>query len=654
VSISRANSNVLKLPEGYVAIPASEDQKSAVLKICVLARLEADPAGGHLVVLRETLDAKVFLGCISDAAGRVQEWVELWVQSSEGLIKSPSLGRQAVSNSMLDTRWRRQLEAFERLDGGSVIETGWESVQPLPTFLRLSDCCPVHPVDDNLQAVWRLCTDEGLLQAKGLPCYGSSLHRYLYVPGSGEESKFVPVTSGAPTNESTKALSEILGEGSNLIPFNPQAGLVLVKSHAVIGLETFIDILSGASWDGLKHGRTVLELGEEIRGLRKNEPYLGGEGRLLLDSEGRLGRLAETLHLKLRLLADMASSVEGMVGQLQRPLLNLRPESWQVRVAEPGHGLPFLWAAKPVLCDPGDAVPVAVERSDVQYYLPPLTGETSIYRPLISSVPVRGRASVRIRQVLPDADDTMAAEGTFATQERIEMASRDLVWFRVNLSSGPINLYAHLEADSALAQGEWRFRTVAQHINETEVWSLRGAEGVPMPDIPFEIVPLLSSPCDLYSLAVMAVRIFMVDNTNSLPEALDETLSLTRQVEADRGESSDLGACIRNIFSKDRRWVESLGAQHLTFDEITAEEAFGLIPPELWWTTLGIIVRMLPGAGRESECRDFGDAQPGGLHKVFERTIRDLDRLIRRTRSLVVGDWRSNIEISGVIQKYLT
>jgi hypothetical protein len=63
---------------------------------------------------------------------------------------------------------------------------------------------------------------------------------------------------------------------------------------------------------------------------------------------------------------------------------------------------------------------------------------------------------------------------------------------------------------------------------------------------------------------------------------------------------------------------------------------------------------MFPALGPEAECKDYGDAQQGGLHKIFERTIADLDKLILRTRSLVVTDWKSNQEISAVINKYLT
>lgn len=654
MSSSTTNSCIKTLPKGYIVIPVTEDQKSAVLKICILVRPEPDPVGGHLVVLRDTTDAGVFMGCIIDTCGCVHEWLELWVQNTGHLINIASACRQSLSNAMLDDRWRRQCQAFEQLDEEAVVKTGWESEHPLPTFLDISARSPLHPTVAGSGAPWKLCRDEGLLQQKGLPGYCSSLHRYLYVPAAGPDSQFVPVTPGAPTNAFTKPMSGICGDPRQVIPFNPGAGLMLVKKHNPIGLETFIDILSGSTWDGLKHGRSVLDLGEQVDAMRKDKTILSASGRLFLDTQGRRGRLVETFHLKLRLLADIVSSVHSMAHHLQRPLLNINPNNWQVKLGEPGRGLPFLWTAKPVLSDPGDAIPLAIERTDVQYYLPSSVPGTSIYRPAITSLPTKGHASIRIRQVLPDTSDATIVEGTFTTQERIEIASRDLVWFRLNLAHGSVNLCAHLEADSAMAAGEWRFRTVAHSVSDVEVSDLRAAEGVPMLGIPFEIIPLLSTPCDLYSLAVVAVRILFVDDTTTLPVALDEMLSLSRQTRADSGASTGLEARISDIFSKDNRWLESLGPHHLAFDKIIPDEAFGLIPHELWWKTVAIILRMFPGAGPDSECKDFGDAQQGGLHKVFERTMADLDNLILRTRCLIVTDWKSNQEIADVIQRYLS
>jgi hypothetical protein len=654
VSSSESNSGLATIPEGYIVIAISEDQQASALKISVLVRLKPDPVGGHLVVLRDTSDAKVFLGCIVDASCQVLEWLELWIQNTESLTNTASAACQSLSNTILDNRWRQQSQAFEHLESAAIVKTGWESEHPLPTFLDISTRSPIHPIDPNSGTRWKLCTDEGLLQQKDLPSYAGSLHSYLYIPALGEESQLVPITSGAPTNTSTKPFSEICGNPAHMIPLNPGAGLMMVKKHFPIGLEAFADILSGAAWDGLKHGRSELELNEQLNALRKNETVFTIDGHLFLETQGQYSRLVETFHLKLRFLADVVSSVHSLVYHLQRPLLNISPDNWQVKLGEPGRGLPFLWTARAVLSNPGDAIPLAIERSDVQYYLPAMESGTSIYRPLATSLPTKGRASIRIRRVLPDDSDITTIEGTFATQERIDLARNDLVGFRLNLACGEVNLYAHLESDSAMALGEWRFRTIAQNMDDTKVSDLRAAEGVPIPKVMFEVIPLLSSPCDLYSLAVIAIRILLVDNSNSLPVALDEILSLPRQIKADYNESTSLETNISDIFNKDNRWLESLGPHHLTYDKITSDEAFSIIPCELWWTALAIILRMFPGLGPETECKDYGDAQRGGLHKVFERTIADLDNLILRTRNLIVTDRQSNQEISAVIQRYLT
>ena len=653
MSFPSATRSIKRLPGGYIAVPISEDQKLSVLKICILVRPEPDPAGGHLVVLRNTVDAKIFLGCIVDASAQVLDWVELWMQNSGTLINTPAASRLNLSNASLDDSWNKQFRAFKQLNASEIVITGMESSNSLPTLIDISAGCPVHPMDPESGTPWKLCTDEGLLQQNGLPGYSSSLHRYLYVPASSSSTKFVPVTPGAPTNESTKPLSEICTDDAHTIPFNIAAGLMLVKKHDPIDLETYIDILSGISWDGLKHGRSILDFGEQINALRKDETTLTNDGRLFLETSGRHGRLIETLHLKLRLMGDVVSSVHTMVRNLQRPLLNIGPESWQVKLGEVGRGLPFLWTAKAVLSNPGDAIQLAIKDTNLQYYLPSPVAGTSIYRPLVSSVPTKGRASLRIRSVLSEPNDTTVVEGTFTTQERIEIASNDIVWLRINLACGDVDLYAHLESDSAMASGEWRFRTVAQNLKHTTK-NLKAAEGVPMPDVQFEIIPLLSSPCDLYSLAVLAIRIFLVDNTNSLPVVLDETLSLMRQIEADFDENVSIEEHIIDLFGKDNRWLESLGPQHLTFDEVASDEIFGIIPSEIWWAVLKIIMKMLPSLGPDSECRDYGDAQPGGLHKVFERTMDDIDNLILKTRSLIVSDRQSNQEIAAVIQKYLS
>jgi hypothetical protein len=644
--------NRLAAPEGHAVIPVSEGQKEAPLKLCVLVKAPAGPGAGGLVALRSTLDGRVFLGCIADAAGRIREWLELHIQDAEVLRGSSLAGRVLLSNSMLDERWRRQAQAFERMGAAEVVTCGWETSPPLPTFLDVASRSPVHPRDERSGTYWQLCRDEAVLSQRGLPSYAGSLHRYLYLPDSDPEAPLIPVTPGAPTNDRTRLLSEACPACAKLIPFNPAAGLVLVTRHYPTDLEGFLDLLGGGT-KPRRSGRAVgsVDPGPALSHLGERAPNY--PGRLFLEAQGKHSRLIEAFHLKLALLSDAVASVHAVIRDLQWPFLNLSEQSFRVDLNAEGGLLPFLWNVHPKLIEPGQAVPVSVKTADLTYYVSPLIEETSVYRPLSTALPVRGRASLRIRKVVADSPEAVTVEGTLATQERIELNRSDLVFLPFGLPSGHLCLHAHLAADSALAGDEYRFRTVSHHFVPDQVCDLRDAEGVPMPDVLFEVVPLLSSPCDLYSLAVLALRVLLVDRGASLPVVVDEMLSLAREVQVGFDPGTPLEAAVERVFRSDPRWLRSLGPHRLTEEGIAPEEALGLIPEELWWSTLALVVRMFPGVGPASLCRDYGDARPGGLHLVFERVLTDLDALILKTRCLVTPDGRSDRQIAALIRQYL-
>src|SRR3954468_13538844 len=123
-----------QIPDGYVIIPVSVEQKVAPLRIGVIVKKQPDPVAGHLVMLRDLLDAQVYLGCVSDVSGRVQQWVEIWVQSTNGLAGSLPASRETLTNALLDDRWERLFRAFERLDPSTIIRGGGGAGHPKPGF----------------------------------------------------------------------------------------------------------------------------------------------------------------------------------------------------------------------------------------------------------------------------------------------------------------------------------------------------------------------------------------------------------------------------------------------------------------------------------------------------------------------------------------
>ena len=654
------------LPPGYLAVPLLPDHRAAPLRLSAIVRKEADPVAGHFVILRTLLDAVVYLGCVSDAGDRLHGYVEIWVQSLNGLAGSPAAAREALSNRTLDDRWLRLFKAYDALDDAAtsfLLRTGFETKHPAPIFYDTEKHEMLHPVDAFSNIHWSLCMDDAKLAAKGLPAYSSSLHRYLM---ADDKSPLVPVTADAPANSNTAPLSEITGPKQTLRPFNP-GGLMLVRQYAPVALEPFFDLLSGAPWEGILAGRSAVHLDRLNESLEEKSGSTSdmADGRLFLGKHGKWGRLTETFHLKLRLLADCLASVRSLTAQTQRPLLNITAHSFQIRIGAGAHAyaLPFLWTADAQLVDPGDAVTLKMEGSDAQYFLRGLSSPGNVFQPDSVSRPASGRGTLRIRKTMNDAAG-MIVEGTFTTQERLGAGSagdhgsvdgptkNDLVWLRAPVGSQRLDLFGHIEKEPALAAGEWRFRTERQKFSDTVAGQLKSAEGVPLPETMFDVIPLLSAPCDLYALTILAARALLVDADITLAIATDELLSLARQVALQHQPSVPLGDRIRAIFQADSRWLNSLGPHRLTRESITPQEAFDLVPANLWFDTLGMLVRMLPAIGPDSVCRDFGDAPRGGMHKIYEPVTAALDNLLVRTRSLIVIDWRFNREIHAVLRRF--
>ncbi|MEE9129643.1 MAG: hypothetical protein V3T84_06455 [Phycisphaerales bacterium] len=640
------------LPAGYRALPIDTFQEHAAMRVCVLVRAVAENGCGNLVVVRNLLTSRAYLGCIVDHGGVIHDWVEIRVQDPDCLGASPEAVRIRLSNTIIDRRWVQESRALAEIEPRQLLRTGFEEQHPLPTFIDLGEWEVFHPKEPESGFVFRLCEDDSLLLGHGLPPYSASLHRYLYISEFGKDTPFVPVTRDAPTSPSTRPLQEVTNDDRRGVPFNPRCGLLLVRRYSPVRLETYVDILGGGSWSGVFHGENELDLGGPLRALSQRTMHQRlADGHLHVAGRGSSVRVLEVLHLKLRLLVDLVTSVREFVSRTQEPLLNLRADSFQIQLGDPAVGLPFLWTTTVRLADPGHAVPLPVEGSDLQYYLRGDEG-TSIYWPESGKSTFRQRASIRIRQVIEEADGRIVVDGTLYTDEPIQLAHSDLLWFRVQLDRDSADLYAHAVGDRAIAEGELRFRTVPQDVGEDRQSALRSLEGIPMDDIPFEVVPFLSTPFDMFSLGVLAVQSLLVDTQQRLPVALDEVLSLARQVAHEFDEQSPLPGRVERIVSKEPKWLEQLGPHRLVREELGLVEALDLVPPQLWYQTLALIVQMFPGIGPDSLCRDLGDAPAGGLHKVFDPIVSELEDLLRRSRSLIVVDWAANREIHGVIRKY--
>ncbi len=589
---SRLNLVVGAPPEGYsaVALPLGQGGAGAAggLRLSVLVKNTPEPVGGSLVVLRELLDARVLLGCLCDAAGRVHQWVEIWVQSDQGLEQAPAGVREVLTPEVRGTRWEQMVGAYDAFERPVLIRTGFEST-PAP------------------------------------------------------------------------AMSVEVPAGGGKVEMTSQPARLMVRSFTPHGLEAFAGLLSSPVLSGTRprvgvpHGKHVIDL-DRVFGVSA----LDGGG-LFLGQPGKWGRMIEALHLKLRLLLDCVESVRTLAARTQRPVLNLRPESFQVAIGDAARGLPQWWTARAQVCDPGDAVALPMQTSDASYFLSASMSRPSVYRPeSLGLSGGGGRGQLRIRQILTQRGEEIILEGTLVTSERVRMTKHDLVWLRASVGSRRVDLYGRLDGDAALTGGELRLRTLPQRLPADVSASLNAAQGVPLSDVGFEIVPLVSTPCDLYALGVIAVRLLLVGRGTALPVALDEMLSLARAVNQSAGGAgpvsgvTDVSKLVAQVFSSDPRWLPALGPHRLTEEDVTPEQSLDLVPPEVWFGVLGTIVQMFPGLGPVSRARDLGDVRFGGAHLVFDGAVEDLDVLLRRTRSLIVIDWNANREVHSVLRRFAT
>ncbi len=608
-----------------------------------------EPGRPQLVLLRETIDARAYLGCVTDAADGVHRWLEVWVQAPGNSASMPAVVLEKVTNAVLDARWERAVCAMSAADGAALIRTGWETKPPPAVWIDPAARLPTHLPDPQSNEPWILCRDESVLYAAGLPAYGSSLHRYLYQPNFAEASPLIPVVPGSPENLRTRSLESLLNGRGDLLPLNV-GGLMFLRTLHPMTLEALFDLLGGRKDAIAADDRLPANL--RVRPDTLQDPQ-GRDGWVFIGQHGKWGRLLEGFHLKLRALAGAVSAARIAVENTTCPLLNLSADSFRVAMGEPAPGLPRLWTSRVMLADGGDALEVQIPASQAKYFLPRPRSGTAIYRPGRASEASRGTGTIRIRKTLPDLADGVVVEGTLATQERLQANPNDLVWLRAAFEDGAVDLYARIEAEPGLAGGEWRFRSVGQRLEQPLTDRIRANEGRPTP-ANFEILPVLSSPCDLYSLAVLAVRALLVNESAPLPIALDEALSFARQIANQHDPSSPFHLRVRSVFESDRRWLASLGPHRLMWDQAAPEAALDLIPLELWMDTLALIVSMFPGVGPDSSCVDLGAAVQTALHRVFDRAIHDLDTLLMRTRSLIVIDWRDNREVHSIIRGLMT
>lgn len=639
-------------PPGFLLAPIHCFDEGTPLRICVLVRSEAEPAGGPFVLLHELPGSRVYLGAVCDAAARIQEWVEVWVQTLELRDLVFSNYQERLANHTFDQRWRSEYEMCRTNLPETVIVTGMEEKNPSAIIIkRCADqatpaFAPVEPT------TWRICKDDALLDSFGLPPYSTSPFRYLHEADTTGAKTFLAAAPDAPTNSHVQGMERLSTVPNVRAVFNPHAGLIRVSRFSPLSLEEYLQVLEGRAWNGAGPGITQMFHRGVYAELQAWSASPKGMPFLLHRPGDSAESLNEIFFLKLATLRDVFKEVRSYVKAQQLPLLNLFPSSFRVRLQNVGDQFPALWTAKCALVRPGQAHPLKIKSTEQKYFIRLGRIEPSPFLPEGLGAHSSGTGSVRIRSVKSEIDGIIM-EGTLVAEDYLGVDSHDLLWFKLPLAEERLEFYAHVYKSEAVGPKEARFRTVPAKLAESVVVSLKRVAGTSFPRAPYEIWPLLSSPCDLFSLGVMAVRILLANSNSNLPVVLDEVLSLARYLGKDAYEENNLVARLKSTVERDQKLLDLVSPHALIESGGSPQQARSRMRMDLWLDTIGLVLRLFPGAGSHSFCKSFGDVSPLALETVFDRPIEELETLVLRLRSVLTPSLSANEEIARVVLEQL-
>ena len=638
------------LPKGCVLAPIHPADNSVPLKICVLAQTGGHATGNPFVLLRELPGVSIYLGAVCDASGSIQEWVEIQVQVVDAKQLDYSGRDELLSNAFFDSRWRLDGLVLRKQLPDAVIATRMEDESPGPILVKRSN--ENGPFASVEAMPWRICKDDELLKSRELPGYSTSPFRYLFQPELKDAKTFIAATADAPANANVEGLDQLKSAPGVLGIFNPGGGFLRVVRHSPMELESFLQILEGRAWNEANSETNVFLPQSVYAALKEWSANPKGLPFLLHGKAGTGERLNEVFLLKLQVLYDLLKKVRAFVKIHQVPFLNLSPASFRIHLGQTGDLFPGLWSAESQLARPGQAYPLQSQSSEHKYFIRLGKNDPTPFFPGSVGTHSFGIASAQIREVQMSGE-RVVLEGTLVAEDFLAADPHDLLWFKLPLGEERLELYGHLHRSEG-GPREARFRTLPAVLSEAVVATLKGSAGVRFSKAPYEIRPLLSSPCDLFSLGVIGVRILLANNLRNLPVLLDEILSLARKVNDVAGEPEKRVAELQKLIQSEPRISELIGPGALVESGYTSQQAWSAIHAPTWLETVSLLLRFFPDTGANAFCKSLGDVSPVALETVFDPALQAIEVLVMRLRSMLTPVFSGNDEIAAVIAEQLS
>jgi hypothetical protein len=282
---------------------------------------------------------------------------------------------------------------------------------------------------------------------------------------------------------------------------------------------------------------------------------------------------------------------------------------------------------------------------------------TCIYQP--AAVPrgsVHGSGALFLSGAIPGVAapggaSGMVFEGMLTIAEPIKPTARDALRIRVPLVDGKrVDLYVRVDPGAGPGPNVLKFRSVPDPRIRASEAALQALIGVPLQEVSFEFYPLFSSAADVYSLAVIAVELLLTRPGANHAEQFRDLLNLATRCR-DTYSDAPLESRIQAIVGERSEWLQRIGPQSLIGTPIDPQRAMRFITPELWWSTLSLLVRMLPQHGRDSYLRDYGDMMLGSMEGIYQVLLQDLRALMQRAKSLLFGEWGMNRQVGALLEE---
>jgi len=623
------------LPQGYLAVPFP-GQMSSPIRLCLV--ISADEKPDRLVPLSAGAFTQSYLGCLIDADEQLQDWIVIELQSVPTDI-SP-LVTDRMNNHSLDEAWQISSRGMNACRSYH-IATPWEQHHPPPLAFNPQTKTLEYFCLEGAEPP-SLCTDDAQLAAAGLPGYAGSRRRYLTVLRQDGRREFIP--GDTDRDQSGPSIVELM-RGSNLVPVNPACRLIRCRKAAPLDAGSLADVLGGAQWSGIKAGTHTVDIAQ-LSQILSDRTAEETSSSLFLGRHGRWGRTVESLHLKIKMLSDMACSVRTMLATSRRPMLNLSLASFAVHFSPPTVGLPFLWTAMVGLVDGGIAVPMELGSGDSQLFLPAVRLPNSIYQPQrVGQGRISGEAEFRLRSVDASSTNGTMVDATIAKAE-VGLHEGAAVSIRLPLSGREIML--HGSVSPGAGPQDWRFRGGPGCQDDDVASVLQASAGVVFTRVWLDVWENHDAAYDMYALAVCFCRVLLGGSTNTLPAIIDDLHALAHAVVSDKQQQGDN---LLRLITEDPRFKQSFGIENLFLDPLLRESAAEMIPMEIWRKTLNMLLRMLPGVMPDAYVRRYGIIKGRGQSVCFDALCDTLTGLLVQTRSLILIDWRMNREIHAVIRR---